>query len=305
MPLQLVLVLAFLFAIPSSEASFDSLRGGSLRVRSRNGWHSRKNEDGLQGEASEQKLDDTPRNSDQRVPASRPSRFAINNCRSTIKENAPMHTDVADLARDFHAAIRAINQDDQDIHVGHLLSACDRLQETMYKIGFSQGAKDIGGNIRKIRNIYNSASSSQRDSMPALLRYEMGTGVHARGIKDPSAAMGFIWLGRTLNYQYDMFRLMLDEHEEPYCAARRAYDQDLKPHQSWAVQKVCQAAMTTLKPMKRTSVLSRFGGFEEEAFGPLEHDATSNDIRELINSWQPLLARWKKVISDLDLGESI
>jgi hypothetical protein len=98
---------------------------------------------------------------------------------------------------------------------------------------------------------------------------------------------------------------MLDENEEPYYAARRAYDQDLKHHQSWAVQKVCQAAMTTLKPMKRTSVFSRFGGFEEACFGPLEHDATNRDLYELMNTWQPLLTRWKQVFSDLDLGESI
>lgn len=222
---------------------------------------------------------------------------------------SPVRTDVAGLACDFEAAIQAFNQDDRDIHVGRLLSACERLEGTMRRIGFNQGAKDIGGNIRKIRQLYSMAPPSQRDSMPDLLRYEMEMGVHddsngVRRIKDPSAAMGFLWLGRTLNYQNDMFRLMIDENEEPYHAARRAYDQDLKPHHSWAVQKICKAAMTTLKPMKKISVLSSLGGFEEDAYGQQENEATHRDLHQMMDSWKPLLNRWKKVFSDLEL-ESI
>ncbi len=227
------------------------------------------------------------------------------NSRRTL--NPSIRTAVADLASDFQAAIQAFNQEDKDIHVGRLLTACERLEDTMRKIGFNQGAKDISGNIRKIRNLYSKAPPSQRDSMPLLLRYEMETGVHdddngTRRIKDPSAAIGFLWLGRTLNYQYDLFRFMLDENEDPYNAARRAYDQDLKQHHSWAVQKVCKAAMVTLKPMRKNSVLSSLGGFEEELFGKTENEATHRDLNEMMNSWKPLLTRWKKVFSDLELG---
>lgn len=235
--------------------------------------------------------------------------FSPSNRRSPIVTPSRVRTDVADLASDFQAAIQAMNQDDKDIHVGRLLTACERLENTMRKIGFNQGAKDIGGNIRKIRNLYTKAPPGQRDSMPHLLRYELETGVHdeangTRRIKDPSAAVGFLWLGRTLNYQYDMFRLMLDENEEPYHAARRAYEKDLKQHHSWPVQKVCQAAMVTLKPMRKSAVLSSLGGFEEDCFGEQENEATHRDMHQMMDSWKPLLTRWKKVFSDLEL-ESI
>jgi Glycolipid transfer protein (GLTP) len=311
----LILLVLPLIGTPGAEASLESLRGGSLRVCTRSRWHSKSRSTVRdEGSAVEQKplhfLDDIP--SGDVSPTVSPHWHTFSNSRrTTVKkpslsvQTPSMRTAIADLANDFHAAIQAINQDDDDIHVGRLLNACDRLEQTMQNIGFKQGAKDIGGNIRKIRNIYVKAPPSQRDLMPALLRYEMDSGIHDNGIKDPSAAMGFLWLGRTLNYQYDMFKLMLDENEEPYYAARRAYDLDLKHHQSWAVQKVCQAAMTTLKPMKRTSMFSRFGGFEENCFGQQEHDATNRDLYDLMESWQPLLTRWKKVFSDLDLGESI
>jgi len=218
-----------------------------------------------------------------------------------------VRTEVHDLATDFEAAFQAINEDTEDIHVGKLLSACERLESTMRKIGFNQGAKDIGGNIGKIRNLYNRAPIRHRDSMPELLQYELESGVHdcgrngERRIKDHTAAMGFLWLGRTLNYQYDMFRYMLDEKEEPYEAAKHAYEQDLKKHHSWAVQKVCQAAMMTLKPMKRSTVLSSLGGFSEECFGVLENDATNRDLHQMMNSWKPMLSKWKEVFSDMKL----
>lgn len=317
---SLVLLALSFFAFPNAEATLDSLRGGSLRVCTRSRWQSRPRFSASQTEEIiEQRplqfLDDhsptsTTTSTFDVQPTVSPEWGTVKGSRRiTAKKQAiqssSVHTDVADLAKDFHAAIQAINQDDDDIHVGRLLSACERLENTMQKIGFKQGAKDIGSNIQKIRNLHDKAPASTRDFMPALLRYEMETGIHANGIKDPSATMGFLWLGRALNYQYGMFKLMLDENEEPYCAARRAYDKDLKHHQSWAVQKVCQAALTTLKPMRRISVFSRFGGFEEDCFGPQEHDATNRDLYELMDTWQPLLTRWKKVFSDLDLGESI
>lgn len=226
-----------------------------------------------------------------------------------VDEHRPvlgLQTDVADLAKDFHDAISAVNRGDENIHVGKLLKACECLEDTMRKIGLKQGAKDIGGNIAKIRNLYQKAPPERRDSMPELLLFEIESGVHGSGngvkrIKDPSAAMGFLWLGRTINYQHHMFRLMLDEQQDPYDAARRAYDQDLKQYHSWPVQKICQAAMVSLKSMKRTSVLSTLGGFQENNFGEREKEATDRDIHRMMDSWKPMLCRWKKVFSDLNL----
>jgi hypothetical protein len=231
-------------------------------------------------------------------------------------------TDVGILAENFQQAIQAINQDEEQIHVGHLLLACDKLQHTMRQVGFNQGANDIAGNIGKIRTLYDIAPPSQRDSMPALLKYELESGVHGEPIssssspsqqggkkshhathiiKDKSATMGFLWLGRALHYQYDMFNNMLDRDDEPYEAAARAYETDLKPHHSWAVQKVCQAALGSLRPMRRVTVFARIGGFEEETFGNQEDQATRRDLKQMMESWKPMLSQWKKIFDDFGL----
>jgi hypothetical protein len=152
----------------------------------------------------------------------------------------------------------------------------------MRNIAFSQGANDIKGNVEKIRSLYDQAPVDQRDSMSSLLRYELESGMHkgrtGGKLQDPSATMGFLWLGHALHYEYDMFNNMLDNNEEPYEAARRAYDQNLKQFHSWPVQKVCHAAMKTLKSMRCQTALAQLGGFSEETFGNKEDQATRRHL---------------------------
>ena len=126
-------------------------------------------------------------------------------------------SEVSDLACHFQQALSAINQGKDDIHVGNLLQACERLEGTMRNIGFGQSAKDIAGNVAKIRSVYDKMPANERNSMPALLRRELDTGVISRGqkFKEQSAAMGFLWLGRSINYQYDMFHhVSLNNYKE-------------------------------------------------------------------------------------------
>jgi hypothetical protein len=229
---------------------------------------------------------------------------------SDTHSNNPLPTtsELGDLAEYFQQAIRCTNRNEQeeDIHVGNLLSACERLEKIMRNIGFSQGANDIKGNVGKIRPLYDHAPVDQRDSMSSLLRYELESGMHkdksgGKQLKDPSATMGFLWLGRALHYEYDMFNNMLDKNEEPYEAARRAYDEHLKQFHSWPAQKVCHAAMKTLKSMRCNTVLAQLGGFSEETFGNKENQATRRVLRQMMDSWKPMLSKWSEVFSDFEL----
>jgi hypothetical protein len=217
-------------------------------------------------------------------------------------------TDAAALAKDFEQALVAVNQGHKDLHVGNLLSACGRLETTMRHIGFTQSANDISGNVQKIRNVYDRLPRDERDSISTIVQYELETGVHGgtskkNTLKDPSATVGFPWLGRSINYQYDMFRYMLDGDETPYDAARHAYEADLKPHLSWPLQKVCQAAMTRLKPIQKTEMFSKIGGFSEECYGSREEQATKRDLRQVMDSWQPMLSKWREIFTDLELDQ--
>ena len=157
----------------------------------------------------------------------------------------------------------------------------------MRTIGFGRGADDIQSNVAKIRNIYNKVSVEKRDSMPELLRYELEMGIVNEGkkksFKTSSATMGLLWLGRSLNYQHNMFMHLLDnEQREPYEAACFAYENSMKQHMPWAMQKVCQTALKTLKGLRRDAILANIGGFSQDCYGNCEDEATRNDMRHVI-----------------------
>jgi len=227
-------------------------------------------------------------------------------------------TDMAEMAQYFEQALVASSTTSADLNVGNLLTACDKLENSMRQIGFTQSANDISGNVKKIRNVYNRLPPQERDSLVSIVKHELDTGVHGDNdnenenennhttLKDSSATMGFLWLGRSINYQNDMFRQMLDhEDETPYNAAKHAYETALKPHLSWPLQKVSQTAMKRLKPLQSTKaeLFCRMGGFQQETYSREEEQATKRDLRKVVNSWQPMLNQWKQTFSDLDLAQ--
>ncbi|CAJ1964969.1 unnamed protein product [Cylindrotheca closterium] len=214
-------------------------------------------------------------------------------------------TDAASLASDFQKALVVMNQQKDDIHVGHLLSACEGLEATMRRIGFAQGASDIAANLSKIRTVYHQVSPDKRDSMPEILQYEKTMMMtDSKAIKDTSATMGLLWLGRSLNYQYDMFQqLLLDVNVQPYEAAYCAYERNMKPHLSWPLQKVCQVALKKLKVLRRERMLACIGGFSEECYGACEDQATRHDLQRVVRCLEPMLGRWRQVFSDMGLGD--
>lgn len=214
-------------------------------------------------------------------------------------------TAAAHLATDFQKALVEVNQQREDIHVGHLLSACEGLEAAMRRIGFVQSASDINTNLSKIRTVYNQVSPDKRDSMPALLQYEMNeTQSSTKTLRDSSATHGLLWLGRSLNYQFDMFQqLLLDGNIQPYEAACCAYERNMKPHLSWAFQKVCQVGLKQLKGFPREHMLAGIGGFAHDCYGACEDEATKNDLLRVIRCLEPMLGRWRQVFSEMGLGE--
>lgn len=225
-------------------------------------------------------------------------------------EDAPLPsicTEAAHLASDFQKAVVELNQQREDIHVGHLLAACEGLESTMRRIGFTQSASDIATNLSKIRTVYNQVSPDKRDSMPELIQHEMkldDSTSRKKTIKDSSATMGLLWLGRSLNYQYDMFQeLLVDGNVQPYEAACYAYERSMKPHLSWPLQKVCQVALKQLKALRREHMLAGIGGFSQDCYGVCEDEATKNDLKRVIRCLEPMLGRWRQVFSEMGLGD--
>jgi hypothetical protein len=212
-------------------------------------------------------------------------------------------TPLSELAHDFDRALIAVNQNKDDIHIGHLLAACERLESTIRRTGFGTSANDIATNIAKVRSTYEKVPSSERDSMSVLLKYEKDAGMHRnRKIKESSATMGLLWLGRSINYQHDMFRYMLDHPQaSPYDAASKAYAATVKPYLSWPLQKLGQAALKGTRSTNQQTILARMGGVQEDRYNQDIDSATKKDLNKVVESWNPIIRRWKQVFVEMGM----
>lgn len=214
----------------------------------------------------------------------------------------PTDSPLSILAEDFDHAMVVMNQNTEDIHVGHLLSACEKLQSTIREMGFVSSANDMANNIAKIRNTYNKLPSTQRDSMPVLLQYEQDVGIitEKNRIAESSATMGLLWLGRSIHYQYDMFQYILENPEaSPYDAASHAYSATVKPHLSWPLQRLGQAALNGLRSMQKRTILAHMGGFDEEDYTMAKDCITKQGMKRVLASWNPIIRRWNQVLEDM------
>ena len=101
-----------------------------------------------------------------------------------------------------------------------------------------------------------------------------------------------------------MFQHMLENEEcTPYEAANHAYCSSLKPHLSWPLQKLCQTALRTIKPVRKQTILARIGGYSEEQYGNEQDLATKNDLRQVVESWRPMIRRWNQIFTDMGWEE--
>lgn len=101
-----------------------------------------------------------------------------------------------------------------------------------------------------------------------------------------------------------MYKLVLEYNKSPKDAAMISYGVELQPYHSWALQRIYTIAMKAKTPALREDMLANVGGFPQGGLGKLEEQAIVNDLRELMDVWQPLLARWKEIYSQLDLEDT-
>lgn len=202
------------------------------------------------------------------------------------------------------------NDDELIIDLPCLLAACHRFEKAMVDVEQRLSANDMRKNIAKTE-AFSKKQTEQHTSMVRVLQIEKDTNVHDYSgpngrlhlLKDPSCAMGLLWIRRSLQFQSVLFRTLLEHEKVPAVdAALDAYRVTLLPFHGWALQKVYNIAVTNATPT-REIWLARLGGFSVESFGPAEKAATCRDLRTLLSLWDPLLARWVALYAELDLED--
>lgn len=137
-----------------------------------------------------------------------------------------------------------------------------------------------------------------------MLELERESDIHNGNVlKDPSAAMGLLWIRRSLAFQSRLFESLLpSDGLHPKDAAISAYHDHLYPYHGWMLRSIFPTSLSQMP--HREVFLSTFGEIDLQDLGEDEETKITRKLRALISTLDPLLAVWKDSFIELDLEDT-
>jgi len=156
-------------------------------------------------------------------------------------------------------------------------------------MGQSGSARDVGQNIQKVEQSRMQAPIQYRKTLRSLLEYEKARGVrtpHGAALRDPSAAMGLLWLRRALSFQYRFNLSLIEEPHVPAIdAAMEAYRLEGEPFHSWPLQQVFKLAFRASIPDRSRVLADQWGEFQGK-LDDYQEAVVLQQLKILIEIWE-------------------
>jgi Glycolipid transfer protein (GLTP) len=212
----------------------------------------------------------------------------------------------------------------QDLAFEPLLSACWAFEAQMQRLNCTAVAKDFSQNIRKVLSLLEKESiPASVKSVSCLLAFEKQKVGHLychntegpcrHGItvqlRDPSAAMGLLWIRRNLAFQYQMYRRTFshsESKEKPPVAALAAYRQELEPHygNNWMLRRFVQLGCHVFIPSSARVFLAKLNGYDPRTMSEEQERHARQGMEFFLKVVGPILESWNEIFRDLGLEVS-
>ncbi|KAL3801648.1 hypothetical protein HJC23_013153 [Cyclotella cryptica] len=204
------------------------------------------------------------------------------------------------------ASFKSVLRNGKEVEVGQLLKAC-RAHLTLVKSGgtaLKLVAKDMENNLLKAEALYHHIRSTNRGrDLTSLLEVEREQGIHNGNVlQDQSAAMGLLWIRRSLAFQMDLYSsLMPSSTKSPADAAMEAYSTHLLPFHGWMLQKVFPLSLSQMP--EREVFIAKFGGRDVKDVTKEHEQEIVDKLRDLVTTWEPLIGAWKRDFETMDMED--
>lgn len=195
--------------------------------------------------------------------------------------------------------------DGRDVDTDLLIKACRAHLELMRSGGAALClvAKDLESNLKKAEAVFKKFPTECK-TLASLLELERESDIHDGNVlRDPSAAMGLLWIRRSLAFQSHLYESLIpSEGQHPKDAAREAYNEHLSPYHGWLLRKVFPASFSQMP--RRAVFLSTFGEVEIKDLDQEEECKVVKKLRALVGTLEPLLGAWGDNFMKLDLEDT-
>lgn len=209
-------------------------------------------------------------------------------------------TKLDDVYKTFSACINGNNE----VDTAQLLKACRAHLIFMKSAGSSLRlvAKDLESNLQKAEKPFKK-SPKEGKTLASLLESEREAGIHQGNVlKEQSAAMGLLWIRRSLAFQLDLYTSLLSEDgQHPRDAAYDAYTKHLSPYHGWALRKVFPASLSQMP--HREAFIAKFGGVNLDELNDDYDREVVKKLKSLVAAWDPLIRNWERDFERLDLED--
>jgi hypothetical protein len=164
-------------------------------------------------------------------------------------------------------------------------------------------AKDLEANLNKAESLFEKRPKDGK-YLASLLEVERNSGIHdGNMLKEDSAAMGLLWIRRSLAFQKDLYASLIPaKGRHPKDAAVQAYDKTLSPYHGWLLQKIFPASLSQM-PDRRVFI-AKFGGTEVDDLNEELEGEIVKKLKMLVSTWEPILNTWRNEFERLDLEDT-
>mmetsp|Transcript_21446 Transcript_21446/g.45837 ORF Transcript_21446/g.45837 Transcript_21446/m.45837 type:complete len:369 (+) Transcript_21446:112-1218(+) len=193
-----------------------------------------------------------------------------------------------------------------DVNTAQLLRAC-RAHLLLMKTGGASMrvvARDMEANLDKAESLFKKLPKQVGGRLATLLERERESGIHDGSVlKDDSAAMGLLWIRRSLAFQLDLYSSLIpSDGQHPKDAAMDAYYKTLSPYHGWLLQKAFPLSLSQMP--RREAFIAYFGGREIEEFDAELEGVIVKKLERLVATWEPIIRTWEDEFRRLDLEDT-
>lgn len=191
-----------------------------------------------------------------------------------------------------------------EVDTAQLLKACKAHLAFMKNGGSSLRlvAKDLESNVHKAEKVYKK-SPKEHKCLSSLLQCEKDKDIHnGDELHEKSAAMGLLWIRRSLAFQLDLYSSLIHGQVHPKEAANSAYKKHLAPFHGWALRKVFPASLTAMPD--REVFIAKCAGIPVHELNEEYDRIIAKKLKSLVSTWDPLLDSWKDEFERLGLEDT-
>ena len=209
-------------------------------------------------------------------------------------------TKLDDVCTTFSACLK-----EDEVDTAQLIKACKAHLEFMKSFKGNSlvlVAKDLESNLHKASKPFKKQPEQGR-TLSSLLHSERKAGIHKGNVlKEQSAAMGLLWIRRSLKFQSELYASLIDQDgPHPRDAAERAYTNTLRKYHGWALRKLFPATISQMPD--RHEFIANIGGVTVDELNEEVDAEVVSKLQSLVSAWDPLITTWEQDFARLNLED--